>query len=307
MGLNAEAAREAIKRHLAGPLGTSVEEAAFLVKSLIDAKMGNEIFKETNLKGYDPREFALFAFGGAGGTHAAGYGAYVESKTIMTFPFASVFSAFGIANTDFMRSYERSCSVMLYEGHRDLWLEDYESYNSVVAELQKEALRDLEELGVSRVIWGTELYLRYGLQPHVTRVRSPRMFLESQDDVRTVYEAFENEYGRVYSPAATYLQGGVEIVGITLWSVVPSAKLDLPVFPLEGRDPSAGRKGHRAAFWGPEQGWLDSGVFDLNQLRPGNRVNGPAVIEASDTTIVIDPVHDFRVDERGNGVIEPKE
>ncbi len=307
MALNQEAAREAVQRHLAEPLGTTPEEAAFMVKTLIDAKMGNEVFKETNLKGYDPREFVLFAFGGAGGAHACGYGGYVQTPQIMSFPFASVFSAFGIANTDFVRSYERGDSVVLYRAQNDEWLEDYEGFNSVVAGAQRDALRDAEELGARHVTWGLELYVRYGMQPHQTRIRSPRLQLSSVEDVREVYAAFEREYSRIYSPSATFLAGGVEITGFTLWSVIRTRKLDLPVLSLSKPDPSAARRGSRPTFWGPGGGWIDTPIFALTGLQPGNVVEGPAVVEAPDTTIVVDPTRSFRVDERGNGVIIVKE
>ncbi|MCZ7526626.1 MAG: hydantoinase/oxoprolinase family protein [Acidimicrobiia bacterium] len=306
MQLNPEAAAEAVRTHLAEPLGVSVEEAAFLVKTLIDAKMGNEVFKETNLKGYDPRDFVLFAFGGAGPTHACGYGTYVDARAVMTFPVASVFSAFGIANTDFVRSYEQSRPLKLYEAHSDHWLDDYDAYNDVVAGLQAEALRDAGELGARHITWGLELELRYGLQPHVTRIRSPRLALAGPEDVRAVYDAFEGEYGRIYSPSATFIEGGVEVVGFTLWSLVRTQKLDLPVHPLEGADPSAAAKGRRPTFWGPERGWLDTALFDLDLLKPGNVVAGPAVVEALDTTIVVDPDRTFRIDERASGVVELK-
>jgi N-methylhydantoinase A/acetophenone carboxylase len=266
--------------------------------------MGNEVFKETNLKGFDPREFVLFAYGGAGGTHACGYGGHVETRSIMTFPFASVFSAFGIANTDFVRSYERGAAIKLYQAHIDQWLQDFDAFNGVVAAMQGEALRDAEELGAQHVSWGLELSMRYGMQPHVTRIRSPRITVHSSADVREVYAAYEREYSRVYSPSATFLMGGVEIVGFTLWSAIRTRKLALPVLPLQGEDPAAAHKGARPTFWGPERGWLDTGVYDLEALRPGNRVEGPAIVEAPDTTIVIDPSRGFRVDERGNGVIE---
>lgn len=304
MALSKEAAEEAVREQLAQPLGVSTEEAAYLVKTLIDANMGNEVYKETNLKGYDPREFTLFAFGGAGPTHAAGYGAYVEAPRIMTFPFSSVFSAFGVANTDFMRSYERACTIPLYTAYNDEWLADFGAFNDVVTTVQTEALRDAADLGVSDVIWALELYMRYGLQPHVTRIRSPRIFIESGDDVQELYRAFEHEYTRIYSAAATYLSGGVEITGMTLWSVIRTQKLDLPVHPLGGEDAAAARKDRRPTFWGPERGWLEAGVYDLALLRPGHRVPGPAVVEAVDTTILIEPQDVFRVDERGNGVIE---
>jgi len=304
MHLNRDSATEAIQERLAQPLGTSIEEAAFLVKTLVDAKMGNEVFKETNLKGYDPREFVLFAFGGAGPTHACGYGGYVQTKGIMTFPFASVFSAFGIANTDFIRSYERGQSVKLYKAPTDEWLSDFESFNHVVQRLQEQALRDADELDARHVTWALELDLRYGLQPHVTRIRAPHIWLEGPEDVKDIYRAFELEYGRIYSPSATFLQGGVEIVGFTLWSTIRTQKLDLPTLKLRGEDPKAALLGKRPAFWGAEKGWQDTTVYRAELLRPGNRVSGPAVIEAVDTTIVIDPGRTYHIDGRGNGVID---
>ena len=305
--LNKESAVHAIKEHLADPLSVSPEEAAWLVKTLIDARMGNEVFKETNLKGYDPREFTLFAYGGGAGTHASGYGAYVETKAIMTFPFGSVFSAFGIANTDFVRSYEGGRAVKLYAAGSGRWLDDYEAFNDAVGGLQAEALRDADELGAKHVTWGLEVEMRYGLQPHVTRIRSPRLALSSEDDVRAVYDAFEHEYSRIYSPSATYLTGGVEIVGFTLWSAIRTRKLDLPVLPRWIGSPEEVRKGQRPTFWGPERGWLDTPVYDLGGLGPGAAVPGPALLEGSDTTIVIGPDRGFRVDERGNGVIDSLE
>jgi len=304
MPLNRDAAVQAIKEHLAGPLSISTEEAAWLVKTLIDARMGNEVFKETNLKGYDPREFTLFAYGGGAGTHACGYGSHVETKAVMTFPFASVFSAFGIANTDFVRSYEGGRAVKLYAAGSGRWLDDYDAFNTVVEALQQKALRDAEELGARHVSFGLELQMRYGQQPHVTRIRSPRLRVDGPDDVAEVYRAFETEYARIYSPAATFLPGGVEILTFTLWSAVRTRKLDLPVLPPWTGSLAEARKGSRPTFWGPERGWISASVYDLARLGPGPSIEGPAVIEAADTTIVIDPDHAFCVDRRGNGVID---
>ncbi len=304
--LNREAAVQAVKEHLADPLSCSPEEAAWLVKTLIDARMGNEVFKETNLKGYDPREFTLFAYGGGAGTHACGYGGYVETKGVMTFPFASVFSAFGIANTDFVRSYEGGRAVKLYSAGSGRWLDDYEPFNQSVSELRAQARRDADELGARHVSFGLEVQMRYGLQPHVTRIRSPRLALGSDDDVRAVYEAFETEYARVYSPAATFLAGGVEVVGFTLWSAIRTRKLNLPELPPWTGSVEEAAKSRRPTFWGPERGWLDTPVYDLALLGPGPVIDGPALLEAPDTTLVIDPDRSFRIDGRGNGFIDLK-
>jgi N-methylhydantoinase A/acetophenone carboxylase len=236
--------------------------------------------------------------------HACGYGAYVETEAIMTFPFASVFSAYGIANTDFVQAYEAGDAVALYEPAAGGWLTDFDAFNDVVKGLQVRALRDAEDLGARNVQWSLELQMRYAIQPHLTRIRSPRLFLGSDADVQELYAAFEREYARVYSSSATYLPGGVEIIGFTLWSTVPTPKIEMPRLKLVGEDPSGARTSSRPTFWGTEVGWLDSSVFRRERLQPGNVVNGPAVVEAVDTTIVIDPARRLRIDDYGNGVIE---
>lgn len=305
--LNRDAAADAVRRGLAEPLGIELEEAAMLIKDVIDAKMGNEIFKEVNLKGYDPADFSLFAFGGAGGTHVAGYGGYVEPREMRTFPFASVFSAFGIANTDFVRSYERGDSLLLYHGATGQWLENYGEFNKVVEEMQFEALKDAKELDSEHVVWSLDLHMRYGMQPHVTRIRSPRLFVESPEDVEEVYQAFEREYARVYSESAIFLPGGVEILGFVLWSQIRTQKVELARHRLGTADPSAAHKSDRPAFWGTQHGWLQTPVYDLASLRPGNEIAGPAIVEATDTTIVVDPRRRFQLDELANGVMTGKE
>jgi N-methylhydantoinase A/oxoprolinase/acetone carboxylase beta subunit len=149
--------------------------------------------------------------------------------------------------------------------------------------------------------------MRYGLQPHVTRIRSPRIRITSASDVAEVYQAFETEYSRIYSPAATYLAGGVEILGFTLWAAIRSHKLALPVLAPATRGVEEAGKGRRPAFWGPERGWIDTPVYDLSLLGPGHRLDGPVLLEGRDATVVVDPERWFRIDDRGNGVIERKD
>ncbi|MFQ5342036.1 MAG: hypothetical protein ACE5F6_10870, partial [Anaerolineae bacterium] len=73
---------------------------------------------------------------------------------------------------------------------------------------------------------------------------------------------------------------------------------------LVGPDPGAAQKGQREVYWGPQSGWLATAIYERKQLRSGNRVSGPAVIEGEDTTYVIPPGFQFVVDQRLNGVLE---
>ncbi|MFQ5516716.1 MAG: hydantoinase/oxoprolinase family protein, partial [Acidimicrobiia bacterium] len=256
MPLIPQLAAEAIQNAVADPLGLSVEEAAYSIKTLVDAKAGNEIFKETNLKGLDPRNFVLFAYGGAGPTHAVGYAKYIQVARIMTFPHASVFSAFGISTMNFARVYEKSRSLRLRQVDSGPYLDDFTAFNAVVDELVAEARRDARGLGsLESVNFRLEVDMRYGMQPNVTRIRAPKMRLESEADAEALYERFSTDYARIYSPAAVYPQGGVDIENFALWVVMPMRHEDAPIFELGAADPSSAQKATRSAYFGT--GWVD--------------------------------------------------
>src|SRR5487761_191259 len=106
--INPARAERALRERIAGPLGVSVTDAALLVKRIVDAHMGAVIHKETVLKGYDPRDFVIFAAGGAGPLHACGYAEAAGMTQVVTFPFAPVFCAYGSSTMDVLHVYERS-------------------------------------------------------------------------------------------------------------------------------------------------------------------------------------------------------
>ena len=106
MALDREAAEDAIREQIAEPLGLDVVEAAALIRRIIDDKMASAIRKEVTLRGYRPSEFTLFAFGGGGPTHLAGY--MGEIPRAVMFPFSPVFCAYGSSIMDVVHLYERS-------------------------------------------------------------------------------------------------------------------------------------------------------------------------------------------------------
>ena len=303
MKLNRGKAEEAIGR-LAEELGMGLVETAAAVKQIVDGNMGNELFKETALKGHDPRDFVLFAYGGAGPTHCCGYGAYVQTPKIITVPTASVFSAMGISTMDIVQGYEESRLIRLLDPKTQRLTDDFEAFNAVVRGLQARALRDLSSFGADRIVFQLDLDARYGMQPNETRVRSPRLFLQSEADVRAVYEAFVESYGRLYGPASHYPQGGVEILDFCLWATVPTEAPEPRRYRFQGTDPDHARKGSRKAYWLEYREFRETPVYDRERLRCGNVINGPALIESVDTTYVINPGWRFTVDEYLNGIIE---
>ncbi|TAK36758.1 MAG: hydantoinase/oxoprolinase family protein [Chloroflexota bacterium] len=304
--LNKEKAVTAVREKIAKPLDISVEEAALAIRRIVDASMGGEIFREVNMKGYDPRDFVLFAFGGAGPTHCCGYATFTESPRIITCPQASVFSAYGVSTMNFVNVHEETNSLVLLQPLSGVYLADYDKFNAVVRALQQRAVRDMElgEAEASRLHFRLELDLRYGTQPNLTRIPSPSLFVQSEDDLKAICAAFEREYSRLYSKGATYPQGGVELFNMILWTT-----LAVPQRPVQTREPNGtlavgAMRGSREIFWDDSGYPRMTKVFDYTALQCGNIVEGPAVIEAPDTTYVVPNGYKYTVDRFLNGIIE---
>jgi N-methylhydantoinase A/acetophenone carboxylase len=302
--LNRKKAVDAIRKKIAEPLGIEVEKAAVLIKDIIDGNMGNEIYRETVLSGYDPREFALFAYGGGGPTHCCGYEKYIGVDRIVTFSFAPIFCAFGSSIMDMMHIYEQSKHVVVLDPVKKQLFTDYEEFNSMVRTLQERAYRDFEAEGLplEKIRWNLELDMKFGGQLNVKRTASPTVFVKNEKDVKAIIDAFIKEYSETFSPLGIYPEGGINVENFVLNASYPVEKYEFKRFELQGIDPEKGRIGQREAFW-KENGFTETAVYKQELLNPGNTIRGPAIIEAEDTTIVLPADRTYRMDEYKNGVI----
>ena len=302
--LNKDLAVKAIQEDMAAPLGVSVEEAALLAKRVVDAGMGGEIYKETVLKGFDPREFILFAVGGAGPVHATGFASFAQLETIVVFPFASTFCAYGSATMDMIHLYEKSLDLHLMDFKGALF-EDYDTFNAVVDGLMERARKDFrgEGLDLRDIQWMLELDMKFGGQLNVKRAISPVIKVQSPDDIRAIYAAFEKEYSEAYSSMGLTPEAGVEIENFVLRATIPGSKPEVRRFEPHGSDASTAQSGTRPAFW-PDIGWRDTPVYARQRLQVGHSFEGPAIVEAEDTTIVVEPGWRFAVDEFRNGLLK---
>jgi N-methylhydantoinase A/oxoprolinase/acetone carboxylase beta subunit len=279
-------------------------EAAALIRRIIDDKMASAIRKEVTLRGYRPSDFALFAFGGGGPTHVAGFSG--EIPRAVMFPFSPVFCAYGSSIMDVVHLYERSQRMMLLAPMTGAPAVDLDAFNAVVRELIQEARREIEAegLGWDDATVSLELDMLYGGQIHSKRASSPLLFIESEDDVRTIYERFEQEFSEAFSPLAVNVPGGVYIDTFVLRVAVPGQQLELPELELAGHDPSAAELGTRQAYWPETSSWAETPVFDFERLRPGHRIAGPAIVQASYTTAVIPPGRRFAIETHGLAILE---
>lgn len=304
--LSVRAAERAIQRQIARPLDVSVEEAAALVRKIVDAKMGNTIYKETALRGYDPREFVMLGFGGAGPTHAADVARTAGVETVVTFPYASVFSAFGSSVMDTVHIYEQSLNLPLLDPQTNERLADVSRFNAVVEELRERAVRDFRGEGYAPedVTLQLELDMKYGGLLDVTRVGSPHLTLDGPGDVQDVCDAFEREYREAYSPISTSPESGILVENFLLKGTAPVEKPELVSYELEGPDPSPARAGERDVYWTVAESFLETPIYEQSRLAPGNVIEGPAVVEADNTTIALPPDVTYRIDEQLTGSME---
>jgi N-methylhydantoinase A len=284
MGLDVEAARTAIERRCAEPLGLSVTEAAYGIVEIANAAMVNALHLISVQRGYDPRDFVLVGFGGAGPVHANAIAREAEMPTLLIPRSPGIFSATGLLTTDLKR--DAAVTVM-----RRLDELDRGEIDSQFAQLEERGRAELEREGLAgdRVEFLRQLDLRYVGQSY-------ELTIPAGDDA---LERFHAEHERTYGFAAP--SEPVELVSARLTSIGRIAKP--PLRRLE-RGGKAEPKERREVYFAEAGGFVDCPIYDRYSLSGGARFDGPAVVEEFDSTTVVHPGYSVSVDETGNLVIE---
>jgi N-methylhydantoinase A/oxoprolinase/acetone carboxylase beta subunit len=170
--------------------------------------------------------------------------------------------------------------------------------NSVWEEMERTALEDMEREGFrSRDIELQQVaYLRYGQQIDDVEVVSPTPRIESAEDMDRLLAAFEDLYARIYTEGARYPEWGYTIMELGIIARAPKVKPAIRSWPLEGKEPpDDARKGTREVYRRGE--WVPTALYEMDRLRPGNRIDGPAIVEAPSTTLVVPRGRTISMDE----------
>jgi N-methylhydantoinase A len=284
MRLDVEGARAAIEERCAKPLGLGVTEAAHGIVEIANAAMVNALNLISVKRGYDPRDFVLVAFGGAGPVHANALARDAEMPTVLVPPSPGLFSATGLLATDLKR--DAATTIM-----RRLDEVDPAEVESVFAELERGGAEELEREGLARdrVEFVRQVDVRYVGQSY-------ELTIPAGDDV---LERFHAEHERTYGFAAP--GEPVELVSLRLTSVGRIAKP--PLRRLEaGGAPEP--KERREVYFAEASRFVDCPIYDRYALPAGARVAGPAVVEEFDSTTVVHPGFAVRVDETANLIVE---
>jgi N-methylhydantoinase A/acetophenone carboxylase len=307
MLLDPDLSVQAIREKIANPLGIDVVEAAVRIRHLVDAYMGQQIFNEVALKGHDPRDFVLLACGGAGPTHACGFAPYLNIKQVLVPSSSPVFGAYGASTVKIQQVWDKSRTMKIFQWATQSYSEDIEAFNSVVDELKDLAIRDLRLEGFQedQIQFRLELDMRYGMQYNLTKIISPHLRVQSPQDFKDIGDHFTEQYSAIYSPEATFPMGGINVDCFYLTAFVETPLPEIKKFELKGAEPlQRALKEPRRAFWDAWGGFKETAVFAYEALEPGNQIAGPALIEARDTTFVIEPGWKFTLDLYFNGALE---
>ncbi len=289
--LNVERARQAIHDQLAVPLGLDLYQAAAGIVQIVNNNMIGALRVVSIEKGYDPRDFALIAFGGAGPLHAGQLAALLGVASVIIPPHPGILSALGLLSTDLQHDAVRT---FLQRGPTY----DLAGIEAVYRTLQEEVAGHLtaEGVPVEQQTFQRLADLRYAKQGFEVTVD----FLQTEvttASVQQLIDAFHQRHEQLYTYAAH--DTPVEIVNLRLRAVGQMDKLALPRIEAVA-EATIPNPEHTRQVYFSDLGLTKTPVFLRHTLRAGHVIDGPAVVEQLDATTVIYPGHQAVVDAYGN-------
>ena len=298
MKLDRARAEAAIRAGVAEPLGLDLEEAAAGMYRVICANMAHGVREVTVKRGLDPREFPMVVAGGAGSLHACAIASELEIPTLIVPGAASILCAAGMLMCDLQHDFVRSCVGALEAI-------ETERLRALVDEMAGEGETELRAEGAEEIAHQVSLDLRYLKQYHEVTVGVDRGALE-RGETGGMAAAFHAEHDRLYGYQLEAEGTGLELINVRVRSLGRTARPPLPSVEEGGSDPAPALKGRRRVFV-PELGsGAEVPVFDGHGLRAGNRLEGPALVERTDTAIFVSQGFRARVDACGSILMERK-
>ncbi|WOF43061.1 hydantoinase/oxoprolinase family protein [Sphingopyxis indica] len=296
MNLDVEAAREAVRKYVAEPLGLTIAEAAAGIREVANNQMADLLRSVTLRAGFDPRDFALMAYGGAGATHAHQYSEVAGIGTVIVPNTGPAHSAFGTVTGDRHRSFSQAfgqhapARFKKASDHIDLSV-----LNRSFGILEQQAIDALgEKVEIHRFIG-----MRFRQQVHEIAVEVPEGEIDGAA-VDALVDRFEVQYERIYGKNTALRISGVEFTALRVEGTSPVVK------PQPQKVDGSGRSNRPIEqrdvyFYG--SGFVHANIYRSEDIGPGFPIEGPCIIERPDTTIVVGPGQTAEMEPFGNIII----
>ncbi len=290
-GQAAEAARAAMAEQIGLPLGLSVEQAAAAVIRIANTHMAGAIRMVSISLGADPRDFALFAFGGAGPLHAVALARELAIPQVLIPARPGMTNALGCVVADLRHDFVRTVN-------RPLDSADMADIHAMLAQQEAAGRRLIgaEKITLTAVRAEFSADMQFVGQTHLLRVPLP-CATPSRADLQHLFEAAYHARFRVDLPTIR-----ANLVNLNCSVIGQRPELDLSrLIDPKGRRPSADPTEIRPVWF---DGWTDTPVYWRDHLPLTARLQGPALIEQMDTTTLIEPGCTVSSDADGNLIVE---
>ena len=291
--LDRAAAHDAFRRHIAEPLSMDVARAAYGAFQVVNANMVDAIREVSVRRGHDPRQFLLVAAGGAGPIHASAIARELDMPLVLVPRDASVMCAVGQLLSDlrhdFVRSYLTAVDKL-----------DPVRACSLFAAMRAQALETLHSEGIAQEQINLLLSADVRYLGQFNEVEVP---LENDAMTPAEIDRLVGEFHRRHEALNGYRMPSapVEIVNLRVVGTGIVAKPRLTTNGNPAGQLSAALIGYRQAFF--DNGYIEVAVYDGPQLPAASQILGPAVIEQSTTSVVVEPGFQLRCDDFGNYLV----
>ena len=294
--LDAAAARSAIQEKIASPLGLDLYRAANGILQIVNYNMMGAIRNVSVERGHDPRRFALVAFGGAGPMHSISVARLLDMATVIAPPSPGVASAYGLLVADFKNDYART-SIQKPPSY------DPRVMENIYRELESEAAHwlDSEAVHADRRELTRSADLRYAHQGSEVTVEFAGRTVEPAR-LEAMIQQFHREHYRMFGFS---LDQPVEIVTLRVTARGQLESVRMAPLPPQLDISAEALLGRRPVYFEDAEGFISCDIYDRARVAPGSTIDGPAILQNVDSTVVIDPGWQARIDNYGNCVMRP--
>jgi N-methylhydantoinase A len=289
MAIQPALAERAIQAQIADPLDMSVQQAAAGVYRIVNANMAGATRLVSVEKGYDPRDFAVLAFGGAGPLHAVAIAEELEIPWVVVPRHPGNTSAAGLVVADIVHNFVQTAVTELSHLTPQRLMQEFDA-------LLQRAVHTLEADGVppAQRHYGRSLDLKYVGQGYTLGIPLPEGRISSQT-LHIIAERFHAD------------SEAVEVINLRLQGTGVLEKSSLSPQARGTRDPQAARCGERQVWVEARQGTRSYQLYDRTRLAAGHVLRGPAIVEQADSTTLIPPNWLGTVDGYGNLILGTEE
>ncbi len=291
MALDLDKARNAIEKHIAQPLGISIEEAAQQIKSCVEREMGQAIVRVSeNTEGEEPP--AVVAYGGAGGLHACEIAKAAGVKKVIMTPFSAVSSAYSSSLLDPGHLYYQRIDKCLNDGSLNNALDD------ALAKLRTEAQRDMRGEGFSAEELSEELQLFISAGDTEVLITAPVDFYHHDAALRKI----DNQAQQAL--AQQNAEGSLHLNTIGFMVCAAASHYELGAQECQNSDGSEAIKRQSRLYSASQHAYIECPVYQRESLQRGTQISGPALVESANTTLLVAEGWTMLLDKYDNAIFE---